>query len=39
VRTSTEENNTNELDESPNIENMYVNAVALAAAKDDRPYN
>jgi len=35
VRTSTEENNTNELDESPNIENMYVNAVALAAAKDD----
>jgi len=37
VRSSSEEEetNTNELEESPNIENMYVNAIALAAAKDD----
>jgi len=37
VRSSSEEEETNgdELDESPNVENQYVNDVALAAAKDD----
>jgi len=37
VRSSSEEEETNgdELDESPNVENQYINAVALAAAKDD----
>ena len=35
VRSSSEETNTNELDESANSENMYANAVAPAAAADD----
>jgi len=35
VRSSSEETNTNELEERPNIENMYDNAIVLAAATDD----
>jgi len=35
VRSSSDETGTNEQDVSPDIENQYVNAVAVAAARDE----